>query len=47
MLLFEDCTVDEVRARLGMNTNQVYKAKSRVLLRVRKILAEVDPDSEP
>ena len=38
MLLFEDCTVDEVRARLGMNANQVYKAKSRVLLRVRKIL---------
>ena len=47
MLLFEDCAVDEVRARLGMNANQVYKAKSRVLLRVRKILAEVDPDSEP
>ncbi len=47
MLLFEDCTVDEVRARLGMNANQVYKAKSRVLLRVRKIWAEVDPDSEP
>lgn len=45
MLLFEECTVDEVRARLSMNSNQVYKAKSRVLARVRKILADLDPNT--
>lgn len=45
MLLFDDCSVEEVCVRLGMNANQVYKAKSRVLQRVRKILSELDPDS--
>jgi RNA polymerase sigma-70 factor (ECF subfamily) len=45
LLLFDDCPVEEVCARLGMNANQVYKAKSRVLKRVRKILSELDPDS--
>ena len=47
MLLFEECTVDQVCARLGMNANQVYKAKSRVLQRVRQKLAEFDSDIRP
>lgn len=38
-------SVAEVRALLGMNANQAYKAKSRVLMRIRKILSELDPDS--
>lgn len=45
MLVLQDCTVDDVCDRLDMNRNQVYKAKSRVLHRVRRILAELDPDS--
>ena len=45
MLLFEECTVEEVCARLGLNANQVYKAKSRVLQRVRQKLTELDPDT--
>ena len=45
MLLFDDCSVEEVRVRLSMNANQVYKAKSRVLQRVRKVMSELDPDS--
>ena len=44
LLLFDDCSVDEVCARLSMNANQVYKAKSRVLQWVRKVLSELDPD---
>lgn len=44
MLLFDDCSVGEVSDQLGMNANQVYKAKSRVLQRVRKVLSELDPD---
>lgn len=44
MLLFEDASVEEVCDRLEMNPNQVYKAKSRVLQRVREIMSELDPD---
>jgi RNA polymerase sigma factor (sigma-70 family) len=44
MLLFDDCPVSEVCVRLGMNANQVYKAKSRVLQRVRAILSDLDLD---
>ena len=42
MLLFEECTVQQICARLGMNPNQDYKAKSRVLQRVRRKLAEIE-----
>jgi len=38
MLLLEGASVPEVCERLGMNANQVYKAKSRALLQVRKVL---------
>ena len=44
MLLFEECTVEQVCARLGLNANQVYKAKSRVLQRVRQLMAGFDSD---
>lgn len=42
LLVFEECSVDEVCERLDMNANQVYKAKSRVLKRIREKLAELD-----
>lgn len=45
MLLLEECSVEEVCERLGLNPNQVYKAKSRVLQRVRAKLAELDSDA--
>jgi DNA-directed RNA polymerase specialized sigma24 family protein len=45
MLVFEEATVQQVCSRLGMNPNQVYKAKSRVLQRVRQRLAELDSDA--
>ena len=44
MLLFEECTVPEVCARLALTANQVYKAKSRVLQRVRRKLAKSESD---
>lgn len=44
MLLFDECSVEEVCARLGLNTNQVYKIKSRVLQRVRQELREFEDD---
>ena len=44
MLLFEECSVEEVRDHLGLNANQVYKAKSRVLQRVRELMARFDSD---
>ena len=44
MLLFEECPVKEVCARLRMTPNQVYKAKARVLQRVRLKLAEFEMD---
>ena len=44
MLLFEECSIEEVCERLGMNPNRVYKIKSRMLQRVRNKMAELDPD---
>ncbi|MFH0983144.1 MAG: sigma-70 family RNA polymerase sigma factor [Planctomycetota bacterium] len=41
MLLFEECSVQEVCHRLGMSSGQVYVAKSRVLQRVRERLGEL------
>jgi len=42
MLLFEEATVEEVRARFGLNNNQVYKAKSRVLRCARQRLGKLE-----
>lgn len=41
MLLLEDATVPEVCERMSWNANQVYKAKSRALRQVRKVLADL------
>lgn len=41
LLLLEETTVPEVCARTGLNANQVYKAKARVLRRVREILEKL------
>ena len=41
LLLLEDITVAEVCERMGMNSNQVYKAKARALASVREILARL------
>ncbi len=43
MLLFDDCTVEEVGTILGLNPNQVYKAKARVLKHVSRMMADFDP----
>ncbi len=42
MLLIEDASVADVCSALALNTNQVYKAKSRVLAEVRRILDRED-----
>ncbi len=47
MLLEEECPVPEVCDRLGINANQVYKAKGRVLRRVREALDTIDPGFPP
>jgi RNA polymerase sigma-70 factor (ECF subfamily) len=47
LLLAEDLSVSEVCARLGMSPDQVYKAKSRVLKRVREILERLGTGAEP
>jgi len=44
MLLFEQRSVKDVCVRLGLTPNQVYKAKARVLRRVRQKLAEAGID---
>lgn len=44
LLLREECPVPEVCARLGINANQVYKAKARVIRRVREKLTELEAD---
>ncbi len=44
MLVFDECSVEDVCRRLGLNRNQVYKAKSRVLARVREKMVELDPE---
>lgn len=41
MLLFDGCAVPDVCEALGLNTNQVYKAKSRVLQRIREVLDQL------
>lgn len=46
MLMFGECTVKEVASRLGLNANQVYHAKSRVLQRVRQKMAELGVDDQ-
>jgi|WetSurMetagenome_2_1015567.scaffolds.fasta_scaffold82303_2 RNA polymerase sigma factor (sigma-70 family) len=46
MLLVDECPVSEVCARLDMNANQVYVAKSRVLQRVRRKLEELGVGAE-
>ncbi len=43
MLLYDEARVEDVCKALGMNRNQIYKAKSRVLEQVREVLAEIDP----
>lgn len=45
MLLFDGSSVTEVCKRLGMKADHVYKAKFRVLQRVRALMTELDPDS--
>ena len=42
MLLFDNCTVEEVCTSLGLNPNQVYKAKARVLKHVSRMMADFD-----
>lgn len=42
MLLLEDASVPEVCAALAMNPNQVYKARLRLLQRVRAVLERLE-----
>lgn len=44
LLAFESLSVPDVCSRLGLNSNQVYKAKSRVLAAVRRKMAELGFD---
>ena len=37
LLLAEDVSVEEIGHRTGLNANQVYKARARLLLRLREI----------
>jgi RNA polymerase sigma-70 factor (ECF subfamily) len=46
MLLDEDASVSKVCERLGLNANQVYKAKSRVLELVRREMLLLDPECQ-
>jgi RNA polymerase sigma-70 factor (ECF subfamily) len=41
MIVLDGKSVDEVCASLGMNANQVYQAKSRVLRRVRRQMEQI------
>ena len=41
LLLLDELSVPEVCARMGMNANQVYKAKARALAAVREILGRL------
>jgi len=47
MLVTDECSVAEVCRRLDLNPNQVYKAKARVLRRVREQLIAMDPELAP
>ena len=42
LLLLEELSVEEVCARMGMNANQVYKAKALALRRVREVLERLE-----
>ena len=44
LLVLDGYTVEEVCAQLGLNPNQVYKAKARVLKHVAQMMAELDSD---
>jgi RNA polymerase sigma-70 factor (ECF subfamily) len=44
LLSYEECSVEDVCARLDMTPEQVYQAKSRVLKQVRQLLRELEPD---
>ncbi len=46
LLLVEELAVPEVCARTGLTANQVYKAKARVLRRVRESLERLGTDAE-
>jgi len=46
LLVFEERSVQDVCAACEMNANQVYKAKSRILQRVREKLAELGLSEE-
>jgi len=41
MLVLKEQTVEQVCEELGLNSNQVYKAKSRVLQKIRAKMAEI------
>jgi RNA polymerase sigma factor (sigma-70 family) len=41
LLLLEELSVDEVCERMGMNANQVYKAKAQALRQVREVLDRI------
>ena len=45
MLAIDNCTVEEVCTGLGLNPNQVYKAKARVLKHVARMMADFEADS--
>ena len=47
LLLLEGLSVPDVCARMGMNANQVYKAKARALGAVREIIARLGVEPEP
>jgi RNA polymerase sigma factor (sigma-70 family) len=47
LLVMEDHTVEEVCRNLGLNPNQVYKAKARVLRHVAQMMADLDSDVAP
>jgi len=45
MLVLDNCTVKDVCTNLGLNTNQVYLAKARMLEHVSRLMADFDEDS--
>ena len=42
MLALDNCTVEEVCTSLGLNPNQVYKAKARVLKHISRMMTDFD-----
>lgn len=45
LMLFQGLDAATVAARLGLNENQVYKARARVLAKVREVLTRVGVDA--